>query len=108
MAEPQSPTEVRYRVTAEGSKTARYQDWPHEVVLFFVLPVRLWSFPIVAYVQFWEDTIINTIGAAVALLISTIITAFFIPNMLRKGTVDLLIVKPISRWRCCYTSTSAA
>jgi hypothetical protein len=98
VAEPQSPTEVRYQVTAEGSQTARYQDWPHEVVLFFALPVRLWSFPIVTYVQFWEDTIINTMGAAIALLISTIITAFFIPNMLRKGSVDLLIVKPIPRW----------
>src|SRR6516165_5030238 len=78
-ADPQTPNELRYQVTAEGSKTARYQDWPHEVVLFFALPVRLWSFPIVTYVQFWEDTIINTMGAAIALLISTIITAFFIP-----------------------------
>jgi ABC-type transport system involved in multi-copper enzyme maturation permease subunit len=31
-------------------------------------------------------------------LLSTIVTAFFIPNMLRKGTIDLLLVKPIHRW----------
>src|SRR5262249_43790368 len=33
----------------------------------------------------------------VTLIISIVMTAFFIPNMLRKGTVDLLIVKPIHR-----------
>src|SRR5204863_726439 len=38
------------------------------------------------------------IGSLVTLLASIIITSFFIPNMLRKGTVDLLIVKPIHRW----------
>jgi ABC-type transport system involved in multi-copper enzyme maturation permease subunit len=33
----------------------------------------------------------------VALLVCTIITASFIPNLLRKGSVDLLISKPIHR-----------
>src|SRR5262249_24847805 len=37
-------------------------------------------------------------GSLATLLVSVIITAFFIPNMLRKGTVDLLLVKPIHRW----------
>lgn len=97
-AEPKSPTEMRYLVTSDGAKTGRYQDWPHVIVFFFLLPAPIWQFPIPTYVQFWEDTLINTMGAAVALLISTIITAFFIPNMLRKGTVDMLVVKPISRW----------
>ena len=44
-----------------------------------------------------EDQIINGLGGAVALLIGLIITSFFIPNMLRKGSVDLLISKPIGR-----------
>ena len=44
-----------------------------------------------------EDQIINGLGGAIALLISVVITAFFIPNMLRKGSVDLLISKPIGR-----------
>ncbi len=43
-------------------------------------------------------SIVLWIGSLVTLLISVIITAFFIPNMLRKGTVDLLVVKPIHRW----------
>ena len=97
VAEPQSPTEMRYQVTAEGGRSSRFQDWPHEPVLFFVVPLRFFHAPISDFVQFWESTLINWIGAAIALLLSTIITAFFIPNMLRKGSVDLLIVKPISR-----------
>ena len=33
----------------------------------------------------------------VALLIAVILTAFYVPNMLRKGSIDLLISKPIGR-----------
>ena len=40
---------------------------------------------------------ILTIVSWVVILTAVIITAFFIPNMLRKGTIDLLLVKPI--WR---------
>lgn len=97
-AEPKAPTEMRYLVTTDGAKTGRYQDWPHVIVFFFVLPAPIWQLPIPTYVHFWENTLINTMGAAAALLISTVITAFFIPNMLRKGSVDMLVVKPISRW----------
>jgi ABC-type transport system involved in multi-copper enzyme maturation permease subunit len=41
--------------------------------------------------------VINGFGAWLAILLSIVITSFFIPNMLRKGTVDLLLVKPIGR-----------
>lgn len=95
VAEPKIPTEMRYLVTADS--TSRYQDWPHYPVVFFALPLNVIRFPINTFVQFWESWIINWIGASVALLLSTIITAFFIPNMLRKGTVDLLLAKPIAR-----------
>ncbi len=91
------PKEIRYLVVSEGAKSSRARDWPHHAVLFFVVPLTLWRQPVQSYVLFWESWIINWVGAAVALLISSIITAFFIPNMLRKGTVDLLVVKPISR-----------
>jgi ABC-type transport system involved in multi-copper enzyme maturation permease subunit len=89
--------EIRYLVTADASDISRVQDWPHYPVFLYVLPMRFWHLPVGSFVQFWESVLVNWIGAAIALLISTIITAFFIPNMLRKGTVDLLLVKPISR-----------
>ena len=91
------PKETRYLVTTDASDVSRVQDWPHYPVFLFVMPIRFWRVPVGSFVQFWESVLVNWIGAAIALLISTIITAFFVPNMLRKGTVDLLLVKPISR-----------
>jgi ABC-type transport system involved in multi-copper enzyme maturation permease subunit len=88
---------IRYDVTTHGSRIKNLGEWPHELVVFFALPVTFVHLPIGNFVRFWEDLIVNTFGAAIALLLSTIITAFFIPNMLRKGTVDLLLVKPIHR-----------
>lgn len=96
-AKPKEAKEVRYLVTVEGSKTASADAWPNYPVFFFFVPIRFLQFPVGEFVRFWESWIVNWIGAAIALLISTIITAFFIPNMLRKGTVDMLVVKPISR-----------
>ncbi len=96
-AKSPDPKEVRYLVTTEASEASTAQDWPHYPVFLYVLPMRVWRMPIGSFVQFWESWLVNFFGAAIALLISTIITAFFIPNMLRKGTVDLLLVKPISR-----------
>src|SRR5436305_173574 len=84
-----APAEARIAVSAHGTKVTRSADWPHEATLFFALPIHAWRAPVGAFVHFWEDTLINTIGAAVTLLISAVITAFFSPIMLRKGTVDL-------------------
>jgi ABC-type transport system involved in multi-copper enzyme maturation permease subunit len=91
------------RPTPEGRRL-----WPHEFSLFFGgVPVSL-SFlfpnapagqgmPLAFQLYILEDFIVNSVGSWVAILVSVVITAFFIPNMLRKGTVDLLIVKPIRR-----------
>jgi ABC-type transport system involved in multi-copper enzyme maturation permease subunit len=73
--------------------------WPHEPSLLFgAVPLSfLQELPLGMQLYLLEDTVVNGIGAWVAVLISIIITAFFIPNMLRKGTIDLLLVKPIHR-----------
>jgi ABC-type transport system involved in multi-copper enzyme maturation permease subunit len=47
---------------------------------------------------FFLTSVIISTGSWVAILTGVIITSFFIPNMLRKGTIDLLLAKPISRW----------
>src|SRR5262249_51582284 len=73
--------------------------WPHQIGLFFgavklrgetQVPLVLQLFLILNYV-------VNGVGAWVAILVSVVIASLFIPNMLRKGTVDLLLVKPIRR-----------
>lgn len=73
--------------------------WPHEPSLFFgALPLTfLQEAPLAFQLFLLLDQVVNGIGAWVTILISVVITAFFIPNMLRKGTVDLLLVKPIHR-----------
>ena len=39
------------------------------------------------------------LGGSILLLISVVVTAAFVPNMLRKGTLELLLVRPLPRWR---------
>jgi ABC-type transport system involved in multi-copper enzyme maturation permease subunit len=80
---------------ARGADTAR--TWPHRLgILFgaFTLPVDV---SVGGTVFLVEDWLVGGLGAAVALLFSIVVTAFFIPNMLRKGTIDLLLAKPIHR-----------
>jgi ABC-type transport system involved in multi-copper enzyme maturation permease subunit len=94
---PADPADIRFDVTTHGSTVTRELDWPHEPVVLNALPLSFWRWPVSTFVRFWEDILVGTFGAAIALLLSAVITAFFIPNMLRKGTVDLLVVKPIHR-----------
>src|SRR5205823_2542737 len=88
-----------FAVTARPTATA-VRLWPHDFSLFFgALPIygQDKGVPLGAQVFLIEQLLINSIGAWITILVSIVITAFFIPNMLRKGTVDLLLVKPISR-----------
>jgi ABC-type transport system involved in multi-copper enzyme maturation permease subunit len=88
--------EVFFEVTTQPTEATR-RLWPHEPSLFFgALPLG-GSFPL-GFQLFLIASSIMQIGAWVAILVSIILTAFFIPNMMRKGTVDLLLVKPIHRW----------
>ena len=74
------------------------RGWLHDPALFFgALPMTFLRASLGASVYFIEDTLVNGLGAWIAILVGIVITAFFIPNMLRKGTVDLLLVKPIHR-----------
>ena len=84
-----------FDVTTTGGSAVR--GWPHTTKIFFgaVTITDETSLGRVLYII--EDQIINGLGGAIALLIGLIITAFFIPNMLRKGSVDLFISKPIGR-----------
>lgn len=98
VTESTSPNEIRYLVETEGTKVKDRRGWPHEPALFFgAVPMSFMQSPLSGQVAFIADFLIGGFGAAVTMLVSTIITAFFIPNMLRKGTIDLLLAKPIHR-----------
>jgi ABC-type transport system involved in multi-copper enzyme maturation permease subunit len=88
----------KFHVTVVN-KSDTYKLWPHKATLFFGgIPLGSSSLPseLVYTVSRWG---IEIIGAPVIMLLSCIITAFYIPNMLRKGTIDLLLAKPIGRVR---------
>ena len=92
--------EYQFDVTARIKGTPK--GWRHSMNLFFgALPLGGGGAgaEIGQVLITVQDYLINTIGASIIFVVSIILTAFFIPNMLRKGAVDLLIVKPISRWQ---------
>lgn len=92
------PRQLRFTVTSQGTKINNYRGWKYEPALFFgAVPMSIFQSPLGGQVYFIEDILVNGIGAWVTILIGIVLTAFFIPNMLRKGTVDLLLVKPMSR-----------
>ena len=53
-----------------------------------------------------QGTIIDFVGGWIGLIIAVIISAGFVPNMLRKGTIDLLLVKPVSRPAAAHLQVS--
>jgi ABC-type transport system involved in multi-copper enzyme maturation permease subunit len=92
------PAQIRYAVTSHGTKIDDFRAWKYEPSLFFGgLPMSIFRGPLGGIVYFVEDWLVNGLGAWIAILVGIVITAFFIPNMLRKGTLDLLLVKPIHR-----------
>lgn len=84
-----------FEVTTSGGSAVR--GWPHTMKIFFGSVTLAEEASLGSALWIIEDQIINGLGGALALLIGLIITAFFIPNMLRKGSIDLLLVKPIGR-----------
>ncbi|HEV3386013.1 MAG TPA: ABC transporter permease subunit [Gemmata sp.] len=89
--------EPEYAFDVKARSTDAVRGWPHITQLFFGAVTISKEFPLGVVLWFIEDRIINGYGAALTLLIGVVITGFFIPNMLRKGALDLLITKPISR-----------
>jgi len=95
---PPGSEELRFRVETKGTKITNRRDWAHEPRLFFgAVGFPIPVFTMSQIIDFIANQVIGAFGAGIALLLSTILTASFLPGMLAKGTVDLLIVKPIHR-----------
>jgi ABC-type transport system involved in multi-copper enzyme maturation permease subunit len=92
------PKQIRFAVTSHGTSIDNFRAWKYEPSLFFGgLPMSIFRAPLGGIVYLIEDYLVNGVGAWIAILVGIVITAFFIPNMLRKGTLDLLLVKPMYR-----------
>jgi ABC-type transport system involved in multi-copper enzyme maturation permease subunit len=94
--QPTRPFNVHFEVEWQATSGTR-RLWLHELsVLFGSAPLSDFAVPL-GFQLFLIAQLILQMGSWIAVLLGVIITSFFIPNMLQKGTVDLLLVKPIRR-----------
>ena len=91
---PADAKKERFDVRLPGATSAR--AWPQQLGVFFG-GIDVGQVPLGPTLYILQDQIVNGIGAGISLIIAVIITAFFVPNMIRKGSLDLLIAKPIGR-----------
>jgi hypothetical protein len=86
---------AKFNVSVDGAPRVA---WSHRPALFFgAWSLSFLELPLGLLIHLVEDTLLNGIGGWVVLLAGVIVTAGFIPNMLRKGAIDLLLTKPLSR-----------
>jgi ABC-type transport system involved in multi-copper enzyme maturation permease subunit len=89
--------EVNRFAVKVAPEASTYRAWPHKATLLFgAIPMGSASLP-GELVSTISHRVVGVFGAPIIMLLGCIITAFFIPNMLRKGTIDLLLAKPVSR-----------
>ena len=91
------PLEVRYHIASTGTTIEKAADWRYEPTVLFAVPLPIAHCSLNGAVYWMEDYLVNGFGSWIGILIGVVLTAFFVPNMLRKGTVDMLLVKPIHR-----------
>jgi ABC-type transport system involved in multi-copper enzyme maturation permease subunit len=93
------PKEIRYQVTTKGTKAEDRLAWRHQVSILFVFEIPYVYISLREGVYLIEKWLVNGIGIWVLLFVGVITTSGFIPNMLAKGSLDLLVSKPIGRVR---------
>jgi ABC-type transport system involved in multi-copper enzyme maturation permease subunit len=90
-----NPTERVYKLTTGPSTEPRV--WPVKFSVLFGAWESEAPLPLGILLYTIEDLLISSVGGMIIILIAVIVTAFFIPNMLRPGSVVMLLSKPISR-----------
>ncbi len=84
--------------------------WPHRLTLFGdaleMTPPR--GAPLGVEVFVLQKLLATGIGGTILLLICVVVTAGFVPSMLRRGTLELLLVRPVRRWQLILGKYAAA
>jgi hypothetical protein len=91
------PKEARFAVTSHGTTVEDPLAWRYEPTILFAVPLPFLHTSMREAVYFIENTLVGGVGAWVAVLVGVIVTASFIPDLLRKGAIDLILAKPIRR-----------
>ena len=88
-----------FQLTVEPGADLRLL-WPHQFSLFGdsldLTPPR--GAPLGLEVLILQKLLTTGLGGSLLLLVSVVVTAAFVPNMIRKGTLELLLVRPLPRW----------
>jgi ABC-type transport system involved in multi-copper enzyme maturation permease subunit len=90
-----APGERLYKITTGPSAEPRL--WPVKFSVLFGAWETPGAAPLGDVLFTIQDYVISWIGGLTIMLIAVIVTSFFIPNMLRPGSVVMLLSKPISR-----------
>jgi len=84
--------------------------WPHRFTLFFggleLTPPS--GAPLGLEVFILQKLLCTGLGSTILLLVCVVVTAAFVPTMLRKGTLELLLVRPVPRWQLIVFKYAAA
>jgi len=84
--------------------------WPHRVTIFGdaleLTPAE--GAPLGLEVFVLQKLLATGLGGTILLLVCVIVTAGFVPAMLRRGTLDLLLVRPVRRWQLITGKFAAA
>ncbi len=91
------PTEIRFRVTAGGTTVTEAREWNHEPSVLFGVTMPLFITSLRQGIYFIQKWLVNGAGAWLTLVIAVVVTAGFVPNMLNKGALDLIVSKPVSK-----------
>jgi len=89
-----------FRFTADPGEDLRLL-WPHRFTLFgdTLELTRSEGAALGLEILILQKLLSTGIGGTILLLVGIAITAAFVPAMLRKGTLELLLVRPIPRWQ---------
>ena len=91
----ENPGERVYKFTTGPSAEPRI--WPVKFSILFGVWESPAPLPLGVLLYTIQDILISWVGGLIIILIAVIVTSFFIPNMLRPGSVVMLLSKPISR-----------
>ncbi len=94
--------EERFLIAVKG-------DYPHEIIgahklsllfgLFRDLPLYMAGMSVAEFTIKLQQGLADIFAGVFVMVITVIATSSFVPNMLQKGTLDLVLARPISRVR---------
>lgn len=93
--ESEDPEQRAFRIRTGPSSEQRV--WPVKLSLLFGLYQSETPLPLGVVLYLIQDIVISSVGGMIIILIAVIVTSFFIPNMLRPGSVVMLLSKPVNR-----------